>query len=981
MIVHMVGRLFVVMLVLLATVSPARAQSPSGIAGVVRDTSGAVLPGVTVEASSPALIEKLRAVVTDGQGQYNIVDLRPGTYTVAFALAGFNTVRREGVELTAGFTATVNADLRVGAVEETITVTGASPLVDTHNVRQQQVASMELLETLPVGSKAASNFVTLVPGLTGTANVGGAAGTYATRGMGGTFHGKGGTKIQFDGMRTNNMEGSGSTGYMTNTAAIEEMTLETGGVSAESAASGIVMNMIPKEGGNSFRFGAAGLFSNGSMQGDNLTDEFRARGLSTANKVINLYDVSGTVGGPIVRDRLWFFSSNRAWGNRNQVAGVFFNKTQGTPFYTPDLDRPADRYEYYRSFAVRLTWQASPRNKVNFYSDLQNSCTCRHVFAGFSAPEAQSGWKFWPQGLFQSTWTSPLTSRLLIDAGTSAQISHWPNFAQPGVEKDHISILEQSTGFRYNAATFFGGNNYGKRKISDRFAHRFAVSYVTGSHALKTGITLEHGVREYDLEVNGDVAYTFLNAAPVSITQYATPYLTIDRLKADLGLYVQDQWTVKRLTLNMGLRFDYLNAYVPEQHLAAGPWVPARDFAPVHNVPLWKDINPRLGASYDLFGNGKTAIKASLGRYLGVTGSDIANANNPVVTSVNTVNRSWSDGNVNYVPDCDLRSPLGNGECGPFSDSGFGQSRITTRYADEAIHGFRSRDSNWDSAVEIQHEIARGVSLTGGYYRNWYNNFRVTDNLVAAPDDYSPFCITAPLDSRLPGGGGYPVCGLYDLAPAKFGQVDNLVTQASNYGRQRRVSNFFNASINTRLGQGIRLGGGLDTGRTLNDNCFVVDSPQQLLNCHVVTPFKATAQVKVHGSYTLPADLVVSGVFQSLPGPQVQANYPATNSQIRPSLGRDLAGCRTGVTCTSTATVPLIAPMTLFEDRQSQLDLRVSKVVRVGTRVRLQANLDLYNVLNSHSILAVNNTFGSQWRRPTSILDARLVQVGGQLSF
>jgi hypothetical protein len=225
------------------------------------------------------------------------------------------------------------------------------------------------------------------------------------------------------------------------------------------------------------------------------------------------------------------------------------------------------------------------------------------------------------------------------------------------------------------------------------------------------------------------------------------------------------------------------------------------------------------------------------------------------------------------------------------------------------------------------------------------------------------------------------VCGLYDLDPAKFGQVDNLVTQASNFGRQRQISNFFNASINTRLGQGIRLGGGVDTGRTLNDTCFVVDSPQQLLNCRILTPHKATAQLKVHGSYTLPADFVVSGVYQNLPGPQVQANYPAPNSLIMPLLGRSLAGCRVGVTCTSTASVPLIAPMTVFEARQSQLDLRLSKLLRIGARVRLQANVDIYNVLNADSILAVNNTFGSQWRRPTSILDARLVQVGGQVSF
>jgi hypothetical protein len=426
----------------------------------------------------------------------------------------------------------------------------------------------------------------------------------------------------------------------------------------------------------------------------------------------------------------------------------------------------------------------------------------------------------------------------------------------------------------------------------------------------------------------------------------------------------------------MGLRFDYFNAYVPEQHLDAGPWVPARNFAAVHGVPLWKDINPRLGASYDLFGSGKTALKFAVGRYVNVTGVNIANANNPVVTSVNSVTRSWNDENLNYVPDCDLKNPLLNGECGQISNLAFGQSRITTRYAEDALTGFRHRGSNWDLSSEIQHEIRSGLSMTGGYYRNWYNNFLVTDNLAVTPANYDPFCVTAPSDPRLPGGGGYQVCGVYDVNPAFFGLVNNRVTQDTNYGKQRRVSDFFNVGLNARLASKVRVGGGIDTGRTLNDSCFVVDSPQQLLYCRVVTPFKAQTQLKLFGSYPLPGRFSISGVFQNLPGPVILANYPAPNAAVLPSLGRILAaGTR------ATATVPLIEPQTQFEARQSQLDFRLSKQFIFKGRFNLQANLDVYNVLNTNPILAINTTFGSQWLRPTSILDARLVQIGGQLSF
>src|SRR5262249_29745339 len=377
---------FVVVLLLLS--AAAHAQSGSGIAGVVKDTSGAVLPGVIVEAASPALIEKVRTVVTDGEGQYKIVDVRPGTYVVTFSLAGFTTLRREGIELPAGFTATVNAEMRVGAVSETVTVTGASPLVDTQNVRQSRVVENELLDALPIGAKSVGALVTLTPGFSGQPDVGGTAGAYANSRVFGYFHGKTGNKVLFDGMRTNNVAATGSVGTVPNAAAVEEMTVETGGASAESPAAGIVMNMIPKEGGNTFKFGIAGVYTNDRLQSDNLTDELRARGLTTVNKVLDIYDVGATVGGPIRKDRLWFFKSQRAWGNAGQMAAIFFNQTQGTPLYTPDRNRPAERDETYRSHTGRLTWQASKKNKVTFFADIQDVCLCRSVYGGNAAPEA-----------------------------------------------------------------------------------------------------------------------------------------------------------------------------------------------------------------------------------------------------------------------------------------------------------------------------------------------------------------------------------------------------------------------------------------------------------------------------------------------------------------------------------------------------------------------------------------------------------------
>ena len=977
------------------------AQQASGIAGVIRDASGGVLPGVTAEATSPALIEKVRTVTSDGEGRYNILDLQPGSYVVTFTLAGFNTVRREGITLTAGFTATVNADMQVGSLSETITVSGAAPLVDTKNVREQISASHDLLDVLPTSTKGIDQIVSLTAGFTGNVSP---TNLYNTQvgGANATFHGKGGTYMNVDGMTV--QMATLQQGWAPNMAVIQEVVLQTSGISAEGAADGAVVNMIPTEGGNTFKGTLFGLYTNDHLQSDNLTTALQARG-TTTSKVVKVYDETASLGGPIKRDRLWFFSALRWWGDANIDGGRFWNKTQSTPFYTPDFNRPGDRYEWYQSYATRLTWQVSPKNKVNILVDRERTCHCRDqlspvIAGGVDAPEAEFIYHMNPMGLYQATWSSPVTNRLLIQGGGAAALDRFPAAYNPGVTLNDISISEQSTGLTYNARSTYN--------ISDgpRYTQRFAVSYVTGSHAFKSGIQIDEGRNTVNAFTNGNVTYRFQNGVPVSLIQYATPYVLTSLTKADMGIYAQDQWTFRRLTLNYGLRFDYFQGKVPAQQVAATPngWVPARTFAEVTDVPSWKDLSPRGGVSYDLFGNGRTALKMSLGRYVAKTGTQIPTANNPIQTSVNTVARTWADTNGNYRPDCDLGNRGANGECGAMADQNFGGFNPSTRYAADALRGFGARGSNWDLSAEVQHQLRPGVSVTGGYYRNWYDHFLVTDNLAAAtPADYSPYCITAPVDPRLPGGGGYPACGLYDVSLAKFGQVNNLVTQASNYGKRKLVNDFFNVTLNTRFGSNLQVGGAFDTGRTVNDVCFNVNSPGANATalpgvsatpaaftattidgqpiCRIVTPFKGQTQVKTFWSYPFPGDIVVSGVFQSLSGPAITASYAASNAEIAPSLGRNLAACGARPVCTATATVPLVAPQTLFEGRNTRLDLRLTKQIHVGPKTLVRANVDLYNALNASSVLVLNNTYGSAWQKPIVILDGRLIQFSAQLTF
>jgi carboxypeptidase family protein len=326
----------------LALPAVAFGQAASGIAGVVRDTSGAVLPGVTVEAASPALIEKVRSVVSDGEGQYKIVNLPPGVYAVSFSLPGFTTFKREGVELAANFTATVNADMRVGALEETVTVSGQSPVVDVQNTTTRNQITREALDTVPT-NKTLEAFAALTPGVTMTASaqdVGGSKGeTYVQLQVHGSRVGD--AKTLLDGFETN--EWSGRV-FVPNPASAQEVAIDLGNGVAEAPANGVYVNFVPRDGGNSFHGTLFGSYTDDTLQSEaNLSDDIRARGLTQADlgSVLYIWDTNGSIGGPLKRDRVWFHHAMRSWGSANAVVGAYYNRTPESWFYEADTSRPA----------------------------------------------------------------------------------------------------------------------------------------------------------------------------------------------------------------------------------------------------------------------------------------------------------------------------------------------------------------------------------------------------------------------------------------------------------------------------------------------------------------------------------------------------------------------------------------------------------------------------------------------------------------
>jgi hypothetical protein len=577
-----------------------------------------------------------------------------------------------------------------------------------------------------------------------------------------------------------------------------------------------------------------------------------------------------------------------------------------------------------------------------------------------------------------------------MEAGSAFNISQWNAFQEPG-QSSIISVRDQALGITYGSQpTYRGLPNY-----TNRYSQRFSTTYVTGRQTFKAGFQNDVLATNAQFIVNGNVNYVFSNGSPISLTQYSTPYLRHDR-GDDFGAYVQEKWTMGRLTADLGVRFDSYYGWVPAQSTpgdtsgwpgvpANNAWLGERSFTSVKGVPSWKDLNPRLDAAYDLHGDGRSALKFAIGRYVAKTNVDVPAANNPITTSVITTTRTWTDANKNYVPDCDLGNFAANGECLGIDNQFFGQNNPKATQWDPAVlAGWGVRDSNWDLSSELQQQLGERISATAGYYFNTGGYFRntatlsknrVTDNVLVDQTNYDPYCITAPSDARLPGGGGYQVCGLYDLNPSKFGQNQAVVAPSSRFGNPIYRNHFLDASLDIRLKRGGRIGGGVDTGYSLRDTCFVVDSPQQLVNCHLTTPFSGQTQIKLNGSYPLPLDFVVAGTYQNISGPEYEANYNVPTADVFNSLGRNLSGGA------KTALVPLIKPNTLFEGRIARLDLRLTKVIRMGPKRRIQLNLDAYNALNSSAITAINSTFDARWRQPNTVLDPRLIQFSGSWTF
>jgi hypothetical protein len=988
-------------LVLLPTLVHAQAS----ITGLVRDTSGAVLPGVTIEASSPVLIEKVRTVVTDGNGRYQLVDLRPGDYTVTFTLAGFNVVRREGVILTGSAAVAIDAELRIGTLEETITVTGETPVVDVSSSTRQAVLSADVIDALPT----ARNYLTLARLLPAAVGGGSDVGGSNLQLVGGsvTIHGSRDQdqRVTLNGINTMTLQAGGHLGgQIPDVGSASEVTIDHTGVSAELPTGGVRINFIPRDGGNQWADATFFTFSNGRLQGNNFTQALKDAGLGTPNEIKKNWDLNTSFGGPFRQDRVWYWASLRYNGVEN-YAPVFENRNAYDPtkwnYEADTANRGVLEGRSYNS-SLRATWQATPRNKIAGTYKQDTWCDCPNGINAVTSPEASRDFRFPLLRQIHGEWTSPVTNRLLVEAVGMHLYERWgfmhresPTGSAPDFEAiapQMISVREQSTGLTYRQTAL----NHNNTRVPN-YTYRAALAYVTGTHNFKFGFNRIHGFQETRNYNLNPVAYQFNNGVPNLITLRANPVQFRNHQDNDIGFFAQDRWTTDRLTLGLALRYDYFGTSFPEQVVGPAELAPNRSFVfPARDNISWHDITYRSSLTYDVRGDGKTAFKATFNKYLrGQTLNTLGTEPNPVNTMVTLATRAWNDLDGDFVPDCDLLNFAPNGECNAISNRNFGTAVPGATFDPILMTGYGNREANWEFSAGVQHEVMPRVSVDVGYFRRIWANFRVTDDLAVSAADYDTFSMTVPSDPRLPDGGGYRLDGLLALKQSAFGRpAQNHNTLDRAYGSQIEHWNGVDVTVNARLGGGLTLQAGTSTGRTSENDCDIVALvPESLFWAPPGAPNPASprawrpaqfcdrqtpwlTQVKGYAVYVIPRiDVQVAGTFRSVPGEAMRAVFNASNAYLaaNSTLGRPLAGGAPNIS------IDLIQPNTLFLERRNELDLRFGKILRAG-RSRSIVSVDLFNALNTDVVLTQNNNL-AVWQRPTTILNARLVKFSVQFDF
>jgi hypothetical protein len=908
------------------TIASTAAFAQSAIAGVVRDGSGGVLPGVTVEAASPALIEGSRTAVSDNAGSFRIENLRPGDYTVTFSLLGFRTVKREGIKLPTSFTATVNADLALGQLEESITVTGESPLVDVRSSVSQSVMNRERLDTIPTGKDPFAVGQLIAGVTTTTPDVGG---TQIMQQPTLQVHGSSGNDNVFmvDGVQIQHIGfGGNQTGFYFNDGLMEAISYQTSTLPAEAPVGGVQINMIPHDGGNTFHGTVFSTGANSSMQANNLGADQVALGFKVQNRVRSVYDINLTLGGPVMEDRLWFFTTVRRWSANNYLGNTF--ASDGSQ--AVDDQRLTD-------VTGRFTLQASKNNKLSLHYDRSIKWRGHRpnnwLGASINDPISDVVQTTQLNYIGEIKWQSTLSNRVLFEANMFTLPVNYTLGFEPGAAPNAIATFDQIR------SSISGVSPRMDTDSARMFTYAANVSYVTGSHSLKIGTQVRTGWSQELFTMRGNMLQITNNGVPNSVRLVNTPSGHKEE-GTNGALYIQDSWRLGRFTLNPGLRYERFVMSIPAQSAPAGTWVPARDFAAQNDIVNWNTVSPRLGFSWDVFGNGETAVKGGVSRYDRLEGITIIQPLNLRNIAFQTC--PWTDTNNDLVAQT---SEIAMAKC-------TGSLQPTLGNVDPGL----KRPHQWEYTAMVQRQVGRSTSVSLGYYGRRFSDLYTTLNAAVPPSAYSPVVITNPITNA-------PLT-VYNQDPATRGAVRNVVATLPNL---LQTYNGVEAQFNTRL-INATLFGGFTVGRDRGDlDSGDLNNPNNLINNNGAIGFDSTYQIRGGFSYKLPADVQFSGSLREATGLPQARTYVLTTS-IVPGL--------TQVTQNVKA-----APAGDFRYPWVNLvDIRLMKAFKFGSK-KFEPTVDLYNLFNNNAITSANTTIGSSLGLPSAIVMGRLVRIGGRIAF
>ncbi len=934
---------FVLTMAVLSPVVVAAQQATGTIAGTVVDSSKAVMPGVTVSIASPGVIGGNQMTVTDERGAYQFVRLVPGTYTVRAELQGFRPAVRAGLVVNADVTVRNDFTIEIGTVEETITVSGAAPLLDTATVHNQTVMDRKTMDAIPVGNSLWS-VGALVPAVQQSSIDVGGTSSFSVAIQ--KVHGAGRTEGRYlvDGMDVGSARNPGQVIVYWDTSMFEEINYQTGQAPAESPAGGVVMNMVTKTGTNTFRFIGDASGSVDDLMSNNISAKQRADLLAAVpplvlqvnpaieptNAVPWIYNVSANFSGPIVSDRLWFVASAGKQALEQYVTGS----------YNADGTVAIDDNEL-NNLSGKLSWQVSPGNMLHgLVSRNQKWRFHNRSFPGATFIEDRATpVQDTPMYVTQLKWTSMLSTKLMVDASGSVMKGPFLRYAQPEVQQGDLPRLDLVTRVGSGASPFFYNNQ--------PYYHRgfySSLSYFSAGHNLKVGYQQRR--QTVGEEAQGTSHYPsgllarYRSGVPDSVIVYNYPF-NVRTVIDHHSLYVQDKWTpTNRLTFSLGLRLDRSKGYVPERCQPASLFLTEMCFDRIDDVPDWLDLSPRFGLIYDVFGDGKTAVKIAANRYLHGAGGDYPQRVNPVKAAQDT--RPWVDTNGDLIPQL---NELGVG-------TGFNLG-TTNRYDSEV-----KNPSSTELSAELERQLGSSMAVSIGYFYRALRRDGGVQNLLVPRESYIPLDVVERVSGR--------AVTVYNQAPQTRGLFDMVY---DNYPERDQTFHGVDLLFNKRMSNRWMMMGGLSIGRHRGETYTDVDdlnNPNFTFRDGTVDT-DVPVSFKVSGAYTAPWNIQLSGSYEHRTG------FPEAPTVVVTSQT---------VALTQVSQTLRVEPLGYTRlPSNNVVNVRFARNITFARGGRVTPALDIFNLTNSNAEQARSTQLGPTFGRVSEILRPRMLKFGVQWSF